>query len=81
MDSSLSVDFPPLVSAYMKKVLARLEAAEGKQAQEWHRALARQLLPSQEEELILPCELADPLGAIIRLRSEWCISTKIVCWC
>ena len=49
MDSSLSVDFPPLVSAYMKKVLARLEAAEGKQAQEWHRALARQLLPSQEE--------------------------------
>lgn len=63
MDSSLSVDFPPLVSAYMKKVLARLEAAEGKQAQEWHRALARQLLPSQEEELILPCELADPLGA------------------
>ena len=63
MDSSLSVDFPPLVSAYMKKVLARLEAAEGKQTQEWHRALARQLLPSQEEELILPCELADPLGA------------------
>ncbi len=63
MDSSLSVDFPPLVSAYMKKVLARLAEAEGKMAQEWHTALTRQLLPSQEEELVLPCELADPLGA------------------
>lgn len=63
MDSSLSVDFPPLVSAYMKTLLSRLEAAEGKTAQEWHTALARQLFPSQEEELILPYELPDPLGA------------------
>ena len=52
MDSSLSVDFPPLVSAYMKKVLARLEVAEGKEAQQWHGALARQLVPSQEENKI-----------------------------
>ena len=58
-----SADFPPLVSAYVRRVLGRLEKAEGEEAKAWHRALALQFVPSTEENVILPWELADPLGA------------------
>ncbi len=60
-----SVDFPPLVSVHMATVLGRLAGrmAEDLEAADWYRALSRQLFPRPEENLVLPCELFDPLGA------------------
>lgn len=63
METNLCINFPARVSAYIKKVMGRLEKEESQEAKNWHRALALQFLPSQEEQTILPCELADPLGA------------------
>ncbi len=43
--------------------MGRLEKEESQGARGWCKALALQFLPSREEKTILPCELADPLGA------------------
>lgn len=67
-----SVDFPPLVSVQMATVLERLAGrmAEDLEAAAWYRGLSRQLFPQPEENLVLPEELADPLGARLHQATE-----------
>ena len=67
-----SVDFPPLVSVQMATVLERLAGrmADDLEAAAWYRGLSRQLFPQPEENLVLPEELADPLGARLHQATE-----------